>query len=94
MLAAGLYNGTLVDFTYSMMHVHQGISTYHNSTMKDKRDYNYNKLIATHFARLFMTPYSIYKTDFGFAFNLTSSIWGPVAGLRQTITFTFWKLCG
>lgn len=56
--------------TNSMVHIHQGRDTYHNSTIRDKQDMFYNKRLPTQFAKLHMTPYSINRVGINYAFNV------------------------
>lgn len=74
LLAAGFYNGTLIDFTYSMMQIHQGRDTYHNSVMKDTEDVLYNRRLPTKFAKLRMAPYSVYRGGHDFVLGLTDAV--------------------
>ena len=74
LLAAGFYNGTLIDFTNSMVQIHQGRETYHDSLMRDSEDVLYNRRLPTKFAKLHMTPYSVYRAGHDFVFGLTNTV--------------------
>lgn len=74
LLAAGFYNGTLIDFTNSMVQIHQGRETYHDSLMRDSEDVLYNRRLPTKFAKLHMTPYSVYRAGHDFVLGLTDAV--------------------
>lgn len=74
LLAAGFYNGTLIDFTHSMMQIHQGRETYHNSVMRDTEDVLYNRRLPTKFAKLRMAPYSVSGAGHDFVLGLTGEV--------------------
>ena len=73
LLAAGFYNGTLIDFTHSMMQIHHVRETYYIIVMRDTVDVLYNRRLPTKFAKLRMAPYSVYRGGHDFVLGLTEA---------------------